>query len=433
MKRLLILVALTVCIATAKGQESFNITQLGDTLELCDYITQVTIEKDPDYLDTPFWFDGNGNVIHNDFVMIDSTNIGKIAYIEIDNCTMKCVNISYKPNEMPLPSQDTAWLKESVWQEPLPLTLTATPEDMGYLYLWRSDCWPIDSTYQIYGLEVRRTGNYLGIMVDECLHDSQKAFLVDKAPVLDYVSTNLNQNLNELHWAIKGSTYDSVGIIKDDSIVAICSKYDGSWIDPISNNQFGTNAYKLATYLNGKIIPESSSFWRTGVTLSVLPDTDTTLCFNFFGPNTEEGVAFNGYIKFFRLYSNEELIVDSIPNNYNAIFDIKNDHETWYIAAVLWNGREIYSNIVTTEYIMSNSEKTADKIQVFPNPVTNGILCISTDDAAYRIYNANGQQVKSGRCSQRLDISDLSSGVYAIEIREKQSTTTIKTIKFIVE
>lgn len=427
------IVALALGIATAKGQETFNITQLGDTLELCDYITQLTIEKDPAYNSTPFWINGNNEVFQEDHLVIelDNNGDGKVVYLEKGNCYMKCVNIKIKPNEMPLPSQDTAWLQEDLWYNPEPLTLKATEEDLGYLYTWRSTNWPIDSSYVNYELTVGNAGNYLGGMVDECLHYSEKSFYVEKATVIGYVSTNLNLNLNELHWTPKGSTYDTIAIFRNGYIVTIEDKHIGIWVDPVFNNEYGTPWYQMFAIKNGRIIEESASRWKTGLSLEKQNETTETIEFSFHGLDNEMAYPLEGYVQYYKLYSVDEtnelnLEQNEIPVGTTHLTGIANEHNAWMIAARLWNGVEIYSNIVNSNGTMKTNENTIDKIQVYPNPVTDGMLLVSCKNADYIITNIQGQTVQSGTCSRRIDVSNLPSGIYIIKIKDSTTTTTTR-------
>jgi len=448
MKRLLItVIAVIFSITRATAQEphtvEFNVSEIvqyyHNELTFCDFdsITGVIVQKDPSYTGTPFWIDENDQVIQANFIVITTVNDGKLLYIEKDNDLLIRMDIHINENEMPAQSLDTVWLHEGLQYNVETLTLRPTEENLGYLYVWESSNWPSDSTYQGYELEVGNAGFYRCNMFDQCLHYSKKEFLVEKAPVIGYITTNLNLNLNELHWTPKGSMYDTIAIYRNGDIVTIEDKHVGSWVDPVFNNENGTPWYTMYAVKNGEIIEESVSRWKTGISLNVQNVTTETVDLSFYGPDNEIGYPLEGYIQFFQLYSIEStgfgLVRSMIPVSTTELMDIENDYDTLVIAAVLWNGIEVFSNMVYPNGGLTKCEEqfgTADKVQIFPNPVTNGILCISTDDAEYRIYNINGQQVKSGRCSQRLDISELSSGVYAIEIREKQSTTTIK---FIVE
>ena len=211
MKRLLLfamIAAFSTTVATAQEPHTveFNINEIvqyyHNDLTFCDFdsITGVIVNKNPNYEGTPFWIDQNDNVIHANFIVITTVNDGKLLYIEKDNDLLISVDINILENNMPSASFDTVWIHEGLQYNVEPIMLRPTEENLGYLYVWESENWPVDSLYQGYELEVGNAGFYRCNMFDECLHYSKAEFFVEKAPVIGYVSTNLNLNLNELHW-----------------------------------------------------------------------------------------------------------------------------------------------------------------------------------------------------------------------------------------
>ena len=70
----------------------------------------------------------------------------------------------------------------------------------------------------------------------------------------------------------------------------------------------------------------------------------------------------------------------------------------------------------------AGNEMTLAEPKIYPNP-TNGHLFIDMEDAmenySYRIYNLAGQTLQEGSLQQNIDLSNLSNGVYFINIRHK--------------
>ena len=403
-------------------------------LTFCDFdsITGVIVSKNSNYESVPFWIDQNDNVIHANSVVITEENDGKLVYIEKDNDLLISVNINIIENEMPASTTHGIWLEEGEVQ-----VLRPTEHHMGYLYVWTSSIWPLDSICECYELEINEAGTYTCLMCDQCLHCSTVTFTVNQSPKIRFIDTNLGTNTNSVHWDYyENSFYDTICIFRNGEFAANWRFDWEMWIDPVANNSNGPIQYTISAIKNGEILTGPSK-WKSGIALQITNIDDESLNLSFSGPTDEDGTPIEDIIQFYQLYSVESsgwgLIRSMIPVGTNELQEIENDYDTLVIAGVLFDGHELYSNMIFphagTTKCKENIE-TTEKVQVFPNPVTNGILCLSTENANYRIFNLSGQQVKSGSCSNRIDISDLSSGIYAIEIREQHSTTTIK---FIVE
>ncbi|MFK7048511.1 MULTISPECIES: M4 family metallopeptidase [Flavobacterium] len=70
-------------------------------------------------------------------------------------------------------------------------------------------------------------------------------------------------------------------------------------------------------------------------------------------------------------------------------------------------------------------------MEIYPNP-SNGVLNIRLLDnraVSYQIYNLMGQPLKSGKLNQEINVSDLATGMYVIEINDGQKTLTKKFAK----
>ena len=75
---------------------------------------------------------------------------------------------------------------------------------------------------------------------------------------------------------------------------------------------------------------------------------------------------------------------------------------------------------------------TIEGLSVYPNPVTNGKVYISTKKEAVKdiiIFDVLGKKVLQSHLSDKeLNISNLTPGVYIIKITEEEATTTRKLI-----
>ena len=60
-------------------------------------------------------------------------------------------------------------------------------------------------------------------------------------------------------------------------------------------------------------------------------------------------------------------------------------------------------------------------MKVYPTLVSNGILTVDTEGGDYDIYNIVGQQVQSGKTTQRLDVSALAKGTYILKVGAEQA------------
>lgn len=81
---------------------------------------------------------------------------------------------------------------------------------------------------------------------------------------------------------------------------------------------------------------------------------------------------------------------------------------------------------------LSVSQNTIDGLQVYPNPVTNGKLFITTnsnDSKSVTLFDILGKQVLNTIVTdQPINVSSLNSGIYFVEITEAGKTATSKLV-----
>lgn len=69
---------------------------------------------------------------------------------------------------------------------------------------------------------------------------------------------------------------------------------------------------------------------------------------------------------------------------------------------------------------LATSEVDKTKIQIFPNPVSDVIRISGIDNGqTTQIYNVDGRLIKSEAFDQKIDVSQLSAGVYVLKVTTK--------------
>lgn len=363
--------------------------------------------------------------IYDGYVIMDGN--GNILYVSEENLHIDSVNIRILENEMPEPYTHEQWLSEGVNQ-----ILQPTPQDEGYVYVWESDCWPQDSIYQSYTLEITQPGFYRCNMFDQCLHYSKVEYIVHYSPKIEYVTTNLFVNRNELHWIPDSrNDYDTVAIFRDFQFVEYWEYSMGIWVDPIFNNEDGSNLYTLRPVKYGTIM-DGRSKWKTGVSLTLHHVYEETIDISFIGPD-QEGIALEDYVQFYQLYSVESngwgLVRSMIPIEINDLNGIENDYDTLVIAAVTFDGQEIYSNMIFPHAEVTKCEENIDQnFNIYPNPTT-GILNLSEFiNSEYQIFDTQGRVVMTGNLKPQINVESLSKGLYTIMINGNKQPITRKFI-----
>jgi len=80
----------------------------------------------------------------------------------------------------------------------------------------------------------------------------------------------------------------------------------------------------------------------------------------------------------------------------------------------------------------NKTEVPIEGLSIYPNPVTNGKVYISTSqnkEKQIEIYNVLGKPVQRTKLrGKELDVSSLSAGVYILKIKEEKSTATRKLV-----
>jgi uncharacterized protein YdeI (BOF family) len=101
-------------------------------------------------------------------------------------------------------------------------------------------------------------------------------------------------------------------------------------------------------------------------------------------------------------------------NQYRTTDEVSSNGTTYYRLKILDNDESFeFSKIVSVDKKGSNKA-----FRIYPNPTSQAILMENTEGVTpdqVNIYNVNGQLVKQGFKTQKMDVSDLSNGVYILE------------------
>lgn len=111
------------------------------------------------------------------------------------------------------------------------------------------------------------------------------------------------------------------------------------------------------------------------------------------------------------------------------IGDASGNHQKLLINATIW----LATQTITTDIV--NSHQTTEDFQVYPNPVTNGILKIQLPTERYtpaliELFDAAGNALISAKASGQsieiIDVSHLSTGFYFCKLSSANSSSTKK-------
>ncbi|PKP15524.1 MAG: hypothetical protein CVU07_09840, partial [Bacteroidetes bacterium HGW-Bacteroidetes-23] len=96
------------------------------------------------------------------------------------------------------------------------------------------------------------------------------------------------------------------------------------------------------------------------------------------------------------------------------------------------SGGSVFIDNVAFGTNLSVNKNSIEGLKVYPNPVTNGTLYISTQANAERtiqIYDILGKQVVNKVTSnEAINVSNLNAGVYIVKITEEGKTASRKLV-----
>ncbi|WP_299116315.1 T9SS type A sorting domain-containing protein [uncultured Winogradskyella sp.] len=97
-----------------------------------------------------------------------------------------------------------------------------------------------------------------------------------------------------------------------------------------------------------------------------------------------------------------------------------------------FNGTPQITSRALADFSLSNDEFSINKFSIFPNPTNTGEVTISSVNAspiAVTVFDVLGKQVKNETISNnRLDVSNLKSGIYLLRLTQDEATSTKKLV-----
>ena len=102
------------------------------------------------------------------------------------------------------------------------------------------------------------------------------------------------------------------------------------------------------------------------------------------------------------------------------------------IRGINGSGREDTIRALGSTNRPDNTFDSEEDFIIYPNPVKGNTLFVklpNNDKASYRILNMLGQTVMSGDSAKEINVSNLKSGMYFIEVNDGEETMTKKFIK----
>ncbi|MGG8498126.1 T9SS type A sorting domain-containing protein, partial [Tenacibaculum sp. TC6] len=91
-----------------------------------------------------------------------------------------------------------------------------------------------------------------------------------------------------------------------------------------------------------------------------------------------------------------------------------------------------YTAITTDTEATTLDNNGGVDLMTYPNPAINSVqvkVGFRTEGSTYKIVNTIGSVVQSGKLSSTLDVSELNSGMYILEVNDGQKLLTTKLIK----
>ncbi len=76
----------------------------------------------------------------------------------------------------------------------------------------------------------------------------------------------------------------------------------------------------------------------------------------------------------------------------------------------------------TTSLLTSVDNSKASEFAIYPNPVKDMLQVSGVDVASVKIYSVTGQMVKEVQNSAVVNVSDIETGIYVIDVKETRSS-----------
>lgn len=284
---------------------------------------------------------------------------------------------------------------------------------------------PLNTVWNYEGHEISCNGNHINYIVEkeEIFHGR------DCSIIYAYTSSDLNPNFIKSQDSLIVWEDDNKVYFLEDSIFYLLFDFDGlvgdtiTYYEPINKSEFSTNqvidrlqgpnAYKVViTQLENVIISNMSL--RKYETEIISPED-----YQYLQRTVIEKIG-------------------SLSQNFTG-------DQTYYVADGCFGGLQCYNNgqiEYKTETAFESSNPSCDILDstddinsefnglIFPNPTLSEIRIESDENIeSIKILNIEGQLIKSHHFVNRINTSDLNSGIYFLKIKQKGSYKTAKFIK----
>ncbi len=133
---------------------------------------------------------------------------------------------------------------------------------------------------------------------------------------------------------------------------------------------------------------------------------------------------------FFAFNFNELPLLESICMDNSEIYNLNYTNYNYNNEVVIYTGENC--DILTDVPPMNNKDFTFSQWKIFPNPTENDVnIQVENDVIVYQIivFTTLGQQIKKTINSSTIDLSELSSGVYGLEVSSSSGKFYHKVIR----
>ncbi len=142
------------------------------------------------------------------------------------------------------------------------------------------------------------------------------------------------------------------------------------------------------------------------------------------------------------LYSRDLLFLMDEDNNFIELANLsgtnitqveENAGDLFFIASDPQLGRQLYTLRLLSFRVSTDDHEDGDlAIRVYPNPSHDEIQIeseLSLQSGSYKIYNSEGKLMDTGTLNQKINISQLQSGIYHLQYQKANRTATANFVK----
>jgi len=231
-------------------------------------------------------------------------------------------------------------------------------------------------------------------------------------------------------------SFDNISQIPLNKMVFLKDLYNNSWTDLRANNNyaFTINSNLSNTYGNRFLLIITDVYNPLPVHITAFKG-ERRQSINYLNWNVaqEKNITYYQVQRSVDGNTFDDIGIVKAQNNSTAQLYLFNDETatdldvTYYRLKVMeQNGDFNYSNTV----VIHNIKQLATDINVYPTP-TQDWINIDTDETvlSVKIYDIRGKLVQGKNAANKLDISELQTGVYIMKVETSSGISTHKIIK----